>query len=207
MKFYQEINLLPELVADKEEDKKTGIYFLWQKIFQQIHFALVNIKNADEKVSVGISFPEYVNSTEASEKKLGSKLRFFAETKEELEKLDIEKYLARFSDYVHIIKPRPILQNKIRGYAVFSRWSVDLNPERLARRYAKRNGISFEEALDRYKNFKEKDKPPYIQLKSFSGKRDFRLYISKKVVEQPQSGLFTCYGLSLSDSYATVPLF
>lgn len=199
MKFYQEITLLP--------DAETGIYFLWQKIFQQIHFALVNIKNSDEKVSVGISFPEYINSTEASEKKLGSKLRLFAETKEELEKLDIEKYLARFSDYVHIIKPRSIPQPRIQGYAVFSRWSVDLNPERLARRYAKRNGISFEEALDRYKNFKEKDKPPYIQLKSLSGKRDFRLYVSKKEVKQPQSGLFTCYGLSLSDSCATVPLF
>ena len=199
MKFYQEITLLP--------DAETGIYFLWQKIFQQIHFALVNIKNADDKVSVGISFPEYINSTEASEKQLGSKLRLFAETKEELEKLDIEKYLACFSDYVHIIKPRSIPQPRIQGYAVFSRWSVDLNPERLARRYAKRNGISFEEALDRYKNFKEKDKPPYIQLKSLSGKRDFRLYVSKKEVKQPQSGLFTCYGLSLSDSYATVPLF
>lgn len=199
MKFYQEITLLP--------DAETGIYFLWQKIFQQIHFALVNIKNADEKVSVGISFPEYVNSTESSEKQLGSKLRLFAETKEELEKLDIEKYLARFSDYVHITTIRPIPQPRIQGYAVFSRWSVDLNPERLARRYAKRNNISFEEALDRYKNFKEKDKPPYIQLKSLSGKRDFRLYISRKEVEQPQSGLFTCYGLSLSTSYATVPLF
>ena len=199
MKVYQEITLLP--------DAETGIYFLWQKIFQQIHLALVNIKNADEKVSVGISFPEYVNSADISEKLLGSKLRLFAETNEELEKLDIEKYLARFSDYVHITKARLIPQNRILGYAVFSRWSVDLNPERLARRYAKRNNISFEEALDHYKNFKEKDKPPYIQLKSLSGKRDFRLYISKKEVQQPQSGLFTCYGLSLSDSYATVPLF
>ena len=199
MKFYQEITLLP--------DAETGIYFLWQKIFQQIHFAFVNIKNAENKVSVGISFPEYVNSANPSKNQLGTKLRLFAETNEELEKLNIEKYLARFSDYVHIIKPRLIPQPRIQGYAVFSRWSVDLNPERLARRYAKRNNISFEEALDHYKNFKEKDKPPYIQLKSLSGKRDFRLYISKKVVEQPKSGLFTCYGLSLSDSYATVPLF
>ena len=207
MKFYQEITLLPDLMLEQKDDKKPGIYFLWQKIFQQIHFALVNIKNAENKVSVGISFPDYVISANPSENQLGSRLRLFAETSEELEKLNIEKYLARFSDYVHIIKPRLIPQNRIQGYAVFSRWSVDLNPERLARRYAKRNNISFEEALDHYKNFKEKDKPPYIQLKSLSGKRDFRLYISKKVVDQPQSGLFTCYGLSLSDSYATVPLF
>ena len=199
MKFYQEITLLP--------DAETSVYFLWHKIFQQIHFALVNIKNADNKVSVGISFPEYVNSSDKTQNQLGSKIRLFAETKEELEKLNIEKYLARFSDYIHSTKIRPTPLAKVQEYAVFSRWSVDLNPERLARRYAKRNGVSYEEALGRYENFKEKAKPPYVQLKSVSGKRDFRLYISKKIVERPQSGLFTCYGLSPAEAIATVPIF
>ena len=197
MNFYQEITLLP--------DAEASVYFLWKKIFQQIHLALVSIKNADEKVSVGISFPEYEESSEVSKSQLGSKLRLFAINKEDLEKIDLDKYLSRFSDYLHKTGIRPVPVARISEYAAFSRWRNDISPERLARRRMKRHNETFEQAMAYYKNFKAKNTPPFIQAKSLSGDREFRMFIVMKKVKVPVNGMFNCYGLS--DQGTTVPIF
>ena len=51
MKYYQQISLMP--TAD------IGLYFLWQKVYQQIHLALVENKSSDNVSAIGVSFPEY----------------------------------------------------------------------------------------------------------------------------------------------------
>ena len=67
MKYYQEISLLPNV--------DIGLYFLWQKVFQQIHLALVENKGTEKAGEVGVAFPEY----NANKFSLGTKLRLLAE--------------------------------------------------------------------------------------------------------------------------------
>mgnify|MGYP003320676982 CR=1 FL=1 len=196
MKYYQEITLLP--------DSEVGLYFLWQKVFMQIHLTLVSVKDSDNMVGIGVSFPEYEFGE--SNSSLGSKLRLFAESEEVLVNAKIAEKLKRFSDYIHITTIRTV--PNVKGYASFVRWSGDQNPERLARRRAKRHNESFEEALAYYKKFKAKFTPPFIQMKSLSGGRDFRLYIKKNLVEKPVVGKFSTYGLAVqSEIVSTVPVF
>lgn len=198
MNYYQEIKLLPDL--------EVGVYFLWQKIFLQIHLALVALKDSNDKVPVGISFPEYNEGNDENTPLIGSVIRIFGESDKILAKLNIKQALRRFCDYVYISEVRAVTNPK--GYATFVRWSGDQNPERLARRRAKRHNISFEEAMAYYRNFKPKNTPPYIQMKSLSGERDFRLYIKKNIVEKPVEGKFSTYGLGVQkEAVATVPIF
>ncbi len=51
MKHYIDIILLP--------DPEIPLYFLWEKVYQQLHLALVEIKEPDNKVKVGVAFPQY----------------------------------------------------------------------------------------------------------------------------------------------------
>lgn len=192
MKFYLEIAIKPQ--------PEIPLYFLWEKVSQQIHLALVEIKDVNDKVPVGLSFPEY----DACQFQLGCKMRLFAEEKEDLEKLAINKWLSRFRDYVHM-KPIEPVREKPKGYACFRQVRLKGNREKLARRRAKRKGESFEQALTYYANYEEQQsKLPYINMKSLTNGHRFRLFIEKRVMEQPKTGLFSCYGLS---NTTTVPLF
>ncbi|MBA3581149.1 MAG: type I-F CRISPR-associated endoribonuclease Cas6/Csy4 [Gammaproteobacteria bacterium] len=192
MKFYIEATLLP--------DAEIGLNFLWAKIYQQIHLALVEIQDANKQVPIAVAFPEHDKSTLY----LGKKLRLFANEQSQLDALDIRKWLARFSDYVHFTKVREVPAS-ISQYACFSRLQAKSNIERVARRKARRENITEQNALVLLKGFKdEKLKEPFIHLHSLSGGNDFRLFISKREVEQAVTGGFNLYGLSAS---ATVPWF
>jgi len=199
MKFFQEITLLPGVDID--------INFLWQKAFKFLHLALVGLKNSEDLIPVGISFPEY----EEKDKKLGTKIRLFAPNQEILAELDISNKLKSLSDYLHITSIRNVPTGLVKQHALFSRWRSIANPERLARRRAKRQGVSLEQAMEHFKDYKTdiSSAPPYIATKSLSNNNDFRLYISMKKVSEPSTGLFSCYGLSTSERTppATVPLF
>ena len=200
MKFFQEITLLPGL--------EVGVYFLWKKLFQQIHLALVEIKNEEDLVPVGLSFPDY----DEAAGKLGAKLRLFADSEDLLNRLNIAVWVQKLSDYTHVSGVRAVPVARVKEYASFTRWRGDMNLERLARRRAKRHNETFEQAMEYFMNeaeAKTAPPPPFIQMKSLSGCRDFRLFISLKKVEVPVAGLFTCYGLSTSERTvaATVPLF
>lgn len=198
MDVYQEITLL--------NNSDISPYFIWQKLFQQIHLALAENKNSDGGSVVGVSFPEY----DAGEFSLGTKLRLFAEDVEALEKLQCEKWLARLSDYVQISSIGPVPEN-VLGHACFSRWHEKGNFGRLARRRSKKIGVSYEEALaffennnDRTSSKKNHTKLPFINMQSLSGDKRFRLFIAVEDVEKPMRGTFSCYGLS---GRSTVPIF
>ena len=193
MQHYIDITLLP--------NDEIGHYFLWGKLYQQVHLALVE----QEQGQVGVSFPEYSKS----QPRLGRKLRLFAINEQGLKQLDLSKWLTRLLDYCHISSIRPV-PAEVR-HVVFSRQHCVSSPERLARRRAKRKDETFEQAMAHFVGFKESFSAlPFIELESLSTSHDgeqnrrFRLFIDNRFCETEHRGEFNTYGLSKT---ATVPWF
>jgi CRISPR-associated endonuclease Csy4 len=195
MKSYLEITLLP--------NPEVGVNFLWSKVFQQIHLGLVEIQDDQGQAPIGLSFPEYVIGEKYSV--LGSKLRLFANDEAELKQFDAVKWLARLSDYVHCTSIRPVPE-KLIGYATYQRVQPKINPEPLARRYARRHNIDYETALTLYsKRNYQTINSPFIRLKSLSSDNNFCIWVKKVPVDaQSSTTHFSTYGLS---SISTVPEF
>lgn len=192
MNYYREIFLLPN--AD------IGIFFLWQKVYQQIHLALAENKIADNASEIGVAFPEY----NADKFSLGTKLRLFAKEEELLEQMRCEKWLNRLKDYVFISPIKPVPE-KLTGHACFKHIKLKGNKEKLAKRRSKRKRETLQQALAYFEGFEEQQsKLPYINMTSQTNGQRFRLFIEKQVMEKPQTGLYSCYGLSKT---TTVPLF
>lgn len=191
MKVYLEIILKPQ--------PEIPLYFLWEKVYQQVHLALVEMQDADGKVAIGTAFPEY----DAKQFQLGCKLRLFAMSEQELTELKIEKWLDRLRDYVHITTIKEVQANC--NFACFKRVQPKSSNARLARRKAKREGISLEQALSFLGKRKEQiSKAPFIHIKSLSSDKRYRLLISQEEKDKSCSGMFSSYGLS---SQSTVPIF
>ncbi|OED40312.1 type I-F CRISPR-associated endoribonuclease Cas6/Csy4 [Endozoicomonas sp. (ex Bugula neritina AB1)] len=183
MQAYQDITLLP--------GDDIGHHFLWEKVYQQVHLALVDNKN-NHGNPVGITFPEF----NTDKHRLGRKLRLFAPDIAALEKVAINRWLERLTDYVHITGIRPV-PDKLTGYVRFDRLRPKSNKERLARRSAKRQGIGYEEALAQYKDFQpEYTQAPFIWAKSTSRNQRFRLFISQKSTTEVGTTNFNAYGLT-----------
>ncbi len=194
MEFYQELTLLPQ--------DEISIHFLWSKVFQQLHLGLVELQDSQKQVPIGVSFPEYVVGEKFS--LLGSKCRLFAAGQVTLENLDIGKWLQRLSDYVHVTSIR-LVPNQVMGYATYQRLQAKTNPESLARRYARRHQLSFDEAWQRYSSMQPLSiSTPFIRLNSLSSGQTFCLWIKKNAVQEAQTGQFSSYGLSAT---STVPEF
>ena len=191
MQYYLDITLLP--------DTEANIGFIWQKVYGQLHLALVEQQTANGRSAIAASFPEYGDNLFP----LGSKLRLLATTNEQLQQLNLAKWLNRLTDYTHCTSIKAV--PPVEQYAYFKRVQFDSNIERLARRRAKRKGESLEEALMHYSGFKEQQsKLPFVNMQSLSKDERFRLFIHRKLVSQAESGEFSCYGLSKT---ATVPWF
>ncbi|MBW6498814.1 MAG: type I-F CRISPR-associated endoribonuclease Cas6/Csy4 [Bacteroidales bacterium] len=192
MKYYREISLLP--------NTDIALYFIWQKLFQQIHLALAENKSADKASDIGVGFPGY----DAVKFALGTKLRLFTENEQVLEQMQCEKWLNRLSDYVHMSSIKPVPE-KVTGHACFKHIKLKGNKEKLARRRAKRKGEKLQQALSHFADYEEpQSKLPFINMTSLTNGQNFRLFIEKQAKEQPQTGSFSCYGLS---NTTTVPLF
>ncbi len=189
MKYYIELTLIPH--------PDSRMYGLWSKLYTQLHLALVNIKDADDTVKVGISLPEYRFDETKKIGSLGSKIRLFANEQATLERLNIQQWLNRFTDYVHITSIRKVPE-RIKGYARYSRVQVKTNAERLARhRLKKHQDLSFEQAVARYQKIITTCPLPYVQLTSLTNEYKFKLFIKKEVVEDIISTIaFNTYGLS-----------
>jgi CRISPR-associated endonuclease Csy4 len=137
MHYYQEMTLLP--------NPEVNIHFLWSKVFQQIHLGLVEMQNVDRHIPIGLSFPRYVLSERGGY--MGNRFRLFAPDESALAQFDAVKWLTRLSDYVHCTGIRTVPE-KLAGYATYKRVQPKTNPERLARRFAKRHGIGLNSALN-----------------------------------------------------------
>lgn len=195
MNHYIELTIVP--------NEEIPIYDIWPRLFTQVHLALVEIKDSNNQVPIGVSFPQYKIEKVGGKNMycLGSKLRVFANSTDELQKLDLDKWLARLTDYVHVKSPQQV--KSVTHYLTVNRYRPKPNVEKVAERFAKHKGIPFEEAMQHCKQHKKPWQDfPYIQLKSLSGEREFSLCLNQQVVETPAAGKFSTYGLSAT---STVP--
>ena len=200
MNYYIEVTLM--------ENDQFSPYELWSQLYPQLHLALVEAKNADNKVNIGFSFPQYRFHQDKGVGFIGTKLRLFAESEADLKKLDIRRWLERLEDYVHVTSIREV-PNDIKNYAIYKRKQVKTNAQRLARHRVKRGDIGFDEALVRYSNVVTKTNFPYIEMKSLStsdqqSEKRFKLFIEKQPAEKTETQVFSTYGLS---SVSSVPEF
>ena len=200
MNYYIEVTLI--------ENEKFSPYELWSQLYSQLHLALVEVKNADNKVNIGFSFPQYRFHQDKGVGFIGTKLRLFAESEADLKKLDIRRWLERLEDYVHVTSIREV-PNDIKNYAIYKRKQVKTNAQRLARHRVKRGDIGFDEALARYSNVVTTTNMPYIEMKSLStsdqqSEKRFKLFIEKQSAEKSATQVFSTYGLS---SVSSVPEF
>ena len=220
MKYYVEIELL--------KDTEITLGFMWKKLYTQIHLALVDLLNEEDrallglsdsiktyktedlenKTSIGVAFPNY----QKSKFPLGEKLRLFAKTKEELEQLNLAHWLNRLIDYVTLSEIQKV-PTDVDKFVSFNRKRFKSNSEirRLAKRYAKRENIAYEEALKKfveteegYENAKKENKLPFVNMQSLSSNQELKLFIEKKERDNPKDGFFSTYGLSHE---STVPSF
>lgn len=217
MRFYQEITLIETLDVSP--------YFIWSKLYTQLHLALVEQQNSDKTVNFGVSFPNYVGPRiEQDEKRrgsLGNKLRVFASSAEELQRLNLHKWLERLADYLHVRSIQPVPATTPE-HVLVKRYRVDINLDRLTRRFIRRKEqregiqITFKEARKlQNQRYAENQKAqqegntrskaedfPYIKMQSFSGEKEFSLQIQQIPVRESVQGTFSTYGLS---NHATVP--
>jgi len=212
MKYYLDITLLPDI------DITLG--FLWQKIYQQVHIALVDNKVGSNESSIAIGFPNYGDKAFP----LGNKLRLLANDEAELTTLNIKKWLNRFEDYVHI-KPIKLVPDKVT-YVAFIRQYVKgdarIQKDMLdkALYWSEKSGQPIENCLQDLEKSKPKvnNQLPFIWLESqktkqrnFNESRKFPLFIKKIELSTEQLGLFNCYGLSKIDNnkakLASIPQF
>jgi len=198
MNYYVDIKLLT--------DTDINLGFLWKKLYAQIHLALVEVKDEQNMVSIGVSFPTY-----SKDRFLGDTLRVFSPTKEELESLNLEEWLSRLEGYLFVGEIKEVPSSVT--FVTFGRKQFKSNSEirRLAKRYAKREGVEYEEALkcfesaeEKYRKEREKNRLPYVNIKSLSTNNDMKMFIVKKSCDIQKKGLFSTYGLSNS---STVPWF
>ncbi|GLQ32442.1 type I-F CRISPR-associated endoribonuclease Cas6/Csy4 [Litoribrevibacter albus] len=211
MKYYIDITLLA--------DAEISLGFLWQKVYQQIHLALVEHKVGENESAVALSFPGYG----AKPFPLGNKLRLLASSSAQLEQLNISDWLTRYTDYAHVTSVKNVPEN-IENYVSFQRKHVKGEGRRAsslmskAQHQSEKFGVDFEGCLEKLKaNSDKKDsKLPFIWLESQQTKKRspemssrFPLFIEKVEANQPVTGKFNCYGLSSKqdESPATVPWF
>lgn len=180
MKFYQEITLIP--------DDDIAPYFLWSKVYTQIHIALVDNNNPQ----IGVGFPQYRFDKKWAT--LGLKLRVFAQTEQELSTLNLAKWLERLSDYLHLKSVQPV--PKHHRHATFKRYHTK-NLHKVAQEFADFKGIDFDTALAHCKTHKaQPENHPFIELISQTTGQKFRLYIAKETVSQAINDKFSSYGLA-----------
>lgn len=196
MKYYQEVTLI-------EGDKR--LYEIWSDVFNQIHIALADIKNKHNIESIGVSFPSY----RYEEKKgqtfamLGNKLRIFAPSQNDLETLNLDKWLDRLSDYVHV-KGIKEVDDKATGFVSVHRYRfkpIEVQVESLAKKMA----ISTEEAMAIVAKRKDELKLPFIQMRSETNQSHYPLQILQQSSGAEVAGGFNVYGMNGMTDQVTVP--
>jgi len=197
MKYYQDITIIP--------CAEISIYHIWEKLYQQVHLALVESQDAEDKIHIGVAFPKYQYNEKC--KTLGNVLRVFANSEQKLENLDLTKWLTRLSDYAHIKSIRTVPETN--SFYSFYDPRPESNIERLARRNIKRLKekrnikITLEEAIKNIKarGFKEEKLDyPFINVKSLGNQHRFRRFIIQRKADTMTNKGFNSYGLSRQSS-------
>ncbi|WP_201575413.1 type I-F CRISPR-associated endoribonuclease Cas6/Csy4 [Psychrobacter sp. H8-1] len=197
MNYYQEVTLI-------DGDKK--LYELWSDVYNQIHIALAEAKNKHDINTIGVSFPSY-RYEEKGDKvfaTLGDKLRVFAQSQKDLETLDLDKWLERLTDYVHVKRINEV-GDKAKGHVVIRRYRHK-NVLKQAEAFAEHKGITLEAALIHCAKHKQDNKPyPYINLRSISNNQPYALSIIQEMTDNETQGSFNSYGINNAADKVTVP--
>ncbi|SUO95039.1 type I-F CRISPR-associated endoribonuclease Cas6/Csy4 [Suttonella ornithocola] len=193
MKFYQELTLIP--------DPEIPLNAIWAALYPQLHIGLADVYNQHGINTIGVSFPRYHMSLQMAHNTLGNKLRLFAPDEATLAKLNIEKWLERLTDYIHIKKPAPVPEQT--SHVVVKRYRY--RPiEQQAKRHAERHNISYEAALKHCQTHRHAEIfPPFIKMKSESNAQPHPLVILQTAAMQAKKGHYNSYGFSQNGS--TVP--
>lgn len=197
MNYYQEITLLP--------DEENTPYFLWRKVYNQLHIALADVKNQHGIDGIGVSFPNYKYEEKDGKTfaTLGNKLRIFAKTEQDLTTFNLSKWLEQLTDYVHIKSISPIPAE--HGFVVVKRYRFKDFDKKVAE-FAKFKGISEKDALAHCLEYKRPIKHyPFISLKSQTTNNDYKLSIWQETTEQVKAGSFNTYGINNMSNDVTVP--
>ncbi len=210
MIFYQQLKLLP--------DYEVSLGFLWQKVFQQIHYGLASVTEEGTACHIGISFPGFVAGERPS---LGSCIRLFSQTADALVDLQIDKKMCRLKDYVLISQIQKV-PDTARFCAFVRRQPLGTNEsdkrvQRYAAFLARKNNASEEDF--RRKIWQKRDTLqdlPFVWVESGHGKRlqpnktcFFPFFIEKREVEKGEGSAFAfnSYGLSRRNQLVAVPEF
>lgn len=187
MAYYQQITLQPDAEVD--------LYFLWSKVYAQVHLALVESQKRNGLQNVGVSFPDYSHSKNA--KTLGTRLNLFANNVDTLNQLGMEVWLQRLTQFIELSDIKSVTET-VQETAIFKRIQLKTNKERLARRRAKRHKQSFEEALSYFMKMDEMHSDlPFIQIKSESSNQRYPIFIEKiTTTSDNNTWQFSTYGLS-----------
>lgn len=197
MLYYLEITLL--------EQEEVPLHLIWSKVYTQLHLAFVEQKDVEQKIIYGVSFPKYRLIQQKKLGYLGDKIRIFADSVEALERLNVNHWLDRLQDYVHVLSVRKVPEDKINGYATYFKVNPKLTIEQRILHQAERRGISIAEAQEHYTALDLSETfEPYINMKSQTNNMNFRLIIGKKRADEENTGKFGSYGLSRT---STVPEF
>lgn len=205
MNYYQELTILP--------DPEINMYFIWQKLYTQLHIALADLKNQHGLNSVGVSFPNYRYEKKDGKQfaTLGNKLRIFAPTQEALAKLDINKWLERLTDYVHI-KSIQAVPDKLKGHLIVSRYRHTPLAKQVQSYIAHAKNKHDEqpseaEAIAHCKQHKTAGRKnyPFIPLNSQDTKQRFTLAIKQVETDNTLKGSFNTYGINTKKQQHTVP--
>ena len=171
MKWYIEITLLP--------GPEIPLYFLWSKVYQQVHLALAETNEN----RIAVSFPRY--QCNENQRHLGDKLRLFSVDRTQLENLNMSQKMKHLLDYIHQTAIRPV-PDELTGYTIFKRHQTKSNNQRMARRLAKRSAKSFQKAEEHYNGRQEEySLAPYIRMSSSSTGEHFPLFIVRELINSP----------------------
>ena len=195
MTHYQVLTILP--------DPDIAPYFIWRKLFNQVHIALAEMKNKHGIESIGVSFPDYHYDKKGKSSKLGLKLRVFAPSSDELVKLQINKWLSKLTDYVEIGFIEEVDKN-VKSHVSVHRYRFK-PVEVQAQALAKKLSIGYEEAMATVAKRKPEMPLPFIQMHSQTNDSDYRLQVLQRSCSEPKSGLFNVYGMNGMRDSVTVP--
>lgn len=184
MDHYIEIYILP--------DPEFSASMLMNTLFAKLHRALVEAGNNE----VGISFPQ-------AQKTLGDRIRLHG-NRNALQRLTELNWLKGLTDYTGATATTPV-PDKCK-YRIIKRVQAKSSLARMYRRSVKNGWLTEDEAEKKINASKEQRlKLPFLQLKSHSSGQTYRLFIQQgKLMDTPQEGKFSTYGLS---DDATIPWF
>lgn len=195
--FFQEITCIP--------DTDIGIGFLMGRVMNALHLALVNASAGLSQCTIGMSFPDYRQLAASGDPAsagppIGAKVRLFARQPGELDTAEVAECLGRFSDYVDVRSPAELKRTNLK-FARFSRHQPRTSLTRQIRRQMKRKGWTQEQAERHFQGYRDTMcRLPYLDLRSHTTERRFRLFVRKESAEESESWQFSTYGLSARSS-------